>query len=129
MKFNLNFMQDFGNEYIKILVFNIQSMSKHFMYIKNDKFFTSCDIISLNETWTKSNEIYNINDYKIISRVDSNENPLNKTYGMITLAKNSFPVNKINSTKLIDKNGKYFIIEAFILNNIIFLSIYKSNTI
>ena len=68
-----------------MLVHNIQSLERHFNYVKLDAMFQNADIICLYESWLNENIIYNLDGFFILHR--RNRSNTNKAQGSIIYLK------------------------------------------
>ncbi|CAF1035111.1 unnamed protein product, partial [Brachionus calyciflorus] len=126
LNLKLKFLEDYSPSDIKIAVFNVQSLNKHYRNILNDYFFKSCDFFSLLETWTLKKDDYFFPGFTCIQRDDCPKN--RKAFGSIAFVKNTFK-DKIkfflSENDIIDNDQKLFL-SAFKINDVTLISIYKS---
>ncbi|KAK3930928.1 Halomucin [Frankliniella fusca] len=91
---------------LKIMYHNIQSLKKHVNLVRNDRNFTSHDILLFGETWLKQNEVVKIHGYKQISQTAAS--PISKPQGVAIFIKKDLltSIDTTNSLVLKDKCGR-----------------------
>jgi hypothetical protein len=129
LEFNLNYLDNIDHSVFKIVYHNVQSLHKNYEFVKNDYFMKNSDLIFLSETWTLSNEIYELDDFDCVQRTDCSKK-IRYAFGNITYAKKSskFHTELIHNLVFVqsEEKNKYVTICCFRYQNIYLLSIYKS---
>ena len=62
-----NFLQA-PTKQLKVMYHNVQSLKKHVNLVRNDKNFTSADVLIFGETWTKFDESIKIKSFRLIQQ-------------------------------------------------------------
>ena len=125
LTYNISFLDDKKYEdTFKIIIFNVQSLNRHYQLVKFDRFLNSCDLLCLLETSALKNEKYDLNEFRTVQRIDClNER---KAFGTI-----SFLKNKINLFTLVeeivtlDKKGIHMFINVYQVSDIFVISLDK----
>jgi len=88
LEFSLIFPEDVKNNDNIIVVFhNVRSLNLHFQNVASDRTFINSDIIMLAETWSKPEDIYDINNFSIVYRTDC-KSAKRKAFGTVIYVKN-----------------------------------------
>lgn len=117
-----------SNNFLKIIIHNIQSITKSIEYIRTDDgFFQRADIIMLHEAWLNSSDDIELTSFDIISRQNIIKNSSSKAFGsVIYIKKNSeLPFQVFNSTR-IEKSKSYFQLTCIKTGRLFISSLYKS---
>lgn len=75
-------LRDTERSNLQLIAHNVQSLKSHMDQIINDKVYLCSDFLLLNETWSTSNQVYNIPGFKEAARVNV-EGEVPKPYGSI----------------------------------------------
>ena len=126
-KYSLSFLTDTKNQ-TKIIVHNVQSLKRHFLFVKNDRFYNCADVINLHEAWLKESDNIDlkIDKFEIMNTIKTDNN---KSIGCI-LYVNKLILERfklISSEKFIQSKYVYIIMQVYSIDKIIYISIYKSN--
>ena len=123
--FSCKFVEEITTECLKMVVHNIQSLNLHFNVVKSDILYKNVDIICLHETWTKSSDNLDLENFHILNRHDNTSN--NKAQGSIIYFK-SFLMNQIRliSSEVYNNLSNYIIIDCFCVSNTFIIIVYKS---
>ncbi|KAE8747058.1 hypothetical protein FOCC_FOCC006196 [Frankliniella occidentalis] len=128
LQLTLTFPEHMKNSNNTLVIFhNVRSLHLHFANIANDKSFLACDIIMLAETWSLPTDQYDIANFTIVFRTDSN-NTKRKAFGTIIYVKNNLlPFATILfQTELITQAKHQSTVVALKLNHTGIIMVYKS---
>ncbi|KAI8354544.1 hypothetical protein BD560DRAFT_438301 [Blakeslea trispora] len=113
----------------QLTFYNLQSLNAHIDQIKNDKTYLSSDFLLFAETRLAATQNFSIPGFEEVSRVDV-EGAIARANGSICFAKSSLieqnPVSNKIQQLIIDGNNHKIAIPAFILNDLLIASIYRS---
>jgi len=107
----------------QIISHNVQSLRKHLQCITNDKVYMESNLLLFQETWTTSNEHFDIPNYHEILKNTLNGAP--KAFGTVIYAKNNklLEVNE-GSTIAVEEGKKHIEITTCKWRNIQIINIY-----
>ena len=124
----MSFPKHIPNSEIKIIYHNVKSLTKNIKYIIKDTWYNQADLIIFSETYTLNTDNFNIDQFKIIYRSDSNNQ---RTKGMICFAKKIVSDIIKHETYNCYKNDKLHHIDLVLIkiNNNLILTGYKSPSV
>lgn len=113
----------------QLIFHNVQSLNAHIDQIKNDKTYLSTDFLLFAETWSTATQSFSIPGFEEVSRVDV-EGAIARANGSICFAQSSLieqnPVSNKIEQLIIDDNNHKMSISAFIFNDLLIASVYRS---
>ncbi|KAK3928382.1 ATP-dependent DNA helicase [Frankliniella fusca] len=98
-------------EGLKVIFHNVQSLPKHINLIRNDKNFTSTDVMIFGETWVTSRDYLIINDFKLLIHTPHETN--RRPQGVAIYIKEHLMPHVTNLHSEIFVNSKYKIDVAY----------------